>query len=144
MEVMYFNELSKICKYLNDRRDVVEIAKYFSIQSEKVFCSWLHAVNYVRNICAHHGRLWNVRLSIQPEKFYYKGEEKIWLSNEEVGTVQSSRMYYFMCVILYLLQTVNPNSKFRKHFFDLLKEYPNIDVGYMGFPENWREHPLWQ
>lgn len=144
MELMYFNELSKICKYLSDRQDVVGIAEYFGIQSEKVFCSWLHAINYVRNICAHHARLWNIRLSIQPEKFSYKGEDKIWLSNEEVDTIQSSRIYYFLCVILYLLQTVNPNSKFRKHFFDLLEEYPNIDVGYMGFPKNWREHPLWQ
>ncbi|WP_438590204.1 Abi family protein [Duncaniella muris] len=25
----------------------------------KTFNSWLHTINYVRNICAHHARLWN-------------------------------------------------------------------------------------
>ena len=144
MELMYFNELSKICTNLTNRRDITDIAKFFDVPSDKVFCSWLHAINYIRNICAHHARLWNIRLSIQPEKFYYKGTGKIWLTDAEVNVVQSSKVYYFMCVILYLLETVNPNSKFKKHFFELLEKYPNVDVGYMGFPKEWKEHPLWK
>jgi hypothetical protein len=27
---------------------------------------WLHSLNYVRNICAHHGRLWNRECRIKP------------------------------------------------------------------------------
>ena len=26
----------------------------------------------------------------------------------------------------------------------LLEEYPNIDIVAMGFPENWKEQPLWK
>lgn len=144
MEQLYFNELSKICKNLKIRKDITDIAKHFGIPSDKIFCSWLHTINYIRNICAHHSRLWNITLSIQPEKFRYVGLDRIWLANEEVAMVQSSRIYYFMCIILYLLQTVNPNSKFKTHFLDLLNEYPNVDVGYMGFPKGWKNHPLWQ
>ncbi|WP_349293799.1 Abi family protein [Marinobacter sp. M3C] len=29
--------------------------------------SWLHTLTIVRNICAHHARLWNRELGIKPE-----------------------------------------------------------------------------
>nr|WP_245153128.1 Abi family protein [Xanthomonas oryzae] len=29
--------------------------------------SWLHALTSIRNICAHHSRLWNRELGIRPE-----------------------------------------------------------------------------
>ena len=54
---------------------------------------------------------------------------------------QNSKLYYTLCIILYLLQTVKTN--FRKHFKELLAKYPNVNVGYMGFPSDWEAHPLW-
>lgn len=144
VELLYFNELSKICKCLNMRQDRVDIAKAFGVPDDKIFCSWLHSINYVRNICAHHARLWNIKLAVQPSKFTYSKPDKIWLTNAEVGMVQSSKLYYFLCIILYLLQTINPNSKFKIHFYDLLNKFPVVDVKYMGFPKKWNEHSLWR
>ena len=51
---------------------------------------------------------------------------------------------YTLCIILYLLETVNPKTNFRKHFRNLLTKYPNVNVGYMGFPAGWENHPLWK
>ncbi len=31
-----------------------------------VLTSWLHSLNYIRNICAHHARLWNRQCRIKP------------------------------------------------------------------------------
>ena len=31
------------------------------------FASWMHALSYVRNVCAHHKRLWNRQLQIKPQ-----------------------------------------------------------------------------
>ena len=56
VEIMYFNHLSKICTGLKNRADINGIASYFALPP-KTFCSWLHTMNYVRNICAHHSRL---------------------------------------------------------------------------------------
>lgn len=53
-------------------------------------------------------------------------------------------MYYALCVILYLLQVVNPHTKFVEHFKGLLSEYPIVNVGLMGFPEGWQNLKLWQ
>jgi len=144
IELLFFNELSKICKNLNVRQDILGIAQAFGLPSDKIFCSWLHVLNYVRNICAHHARLWNIKFAIQPQKFENSKSGKVWLTHEEVNTVQSSKLYYFLCMVLYLLQTINPNSKFKHHFWGLLSDFPSVDVKYMGFPEEWREHPLWR
>lgn len=95
-------------------------------------------------ISAHHSRLWNILVDITPMKYFNKDANKIWLSNDEVQTSQSSKLHYTLCIILYLLQAVNPKTKFRQHFKDLLVKYPNVNVGYMGFPVGWENHPIWQ
>lgn len=144
VELLYFSELSKICQNLNFRKDRTDIANFFGVKNDAIFCSWLHTLNYIRNICAHHSRLWNILVDITPMKYFNKDANKIWLSNDEVQTVQSSKLHYTLCIILYLLQTVNPKTKFRQHFKDLLVKYPNVNVGYMGFPVGWENHPIWQ
>lgn len=143
VELLYFSELSKICQGLSKRADRTELAKAFGIMDEKIFCSWLHTLNYIRNICAHHARLWNIKVDVIPKKYYNK-TSKIWLTNDEVDKVQSSRLFYTLCIILYLLQTVNPRTKFKQHFYNLIDKYPIVETGYMGFPEGWKELYLWK
>ncbi|MBR2199666.1 MAG: Abi family protein, partial [Bacteroidales bacterium] len=50
VEIMYFNHLSRICSALKSRSDVVGIASYYGMPPRQ-FCSWLHTINYVRNLC---------------------------------------------------------------------------------------------
>lgn len=145
VELLYFSELSKICQGLSQKQDIKDIAAYFGIHNEEVFCSWLHSINYVRNICAHHGRLWNSPLAVRPTIYKKPKSGLVWLPSEELKNVKNSKLYYFLCMLLYLLQTVNPKTKFKKHFRELLTEkYPGVDPHFMGFPEGWEEHPLWK
>lgn len=84
VELLYFSELSRICEGLADKADQKAIAKYFRISSVDVFCSWIHSINYIRNICAHHARLWNIMLAIQPMKYHSPDPKVVWLSQEEI------------------------------------------------------------
>ena len=118
-------------------------AKAFGLVDDSIFCSWLHTLNYIRNICAHHARLWNVHIDVIPKKYYNK-TNKIWMTDNEVDCAQSSKIYYSLCIIMYLLQTINPSTKFRQHFYDLLGEYPNVNTVYMGFPKEWEKMSLWK
>ena len=93
VELLYFSELSKICQNLNSRSDRTDIAKAFGVKDDGVFCSWLHTLNYVRNICAHHARLWNILLDTTPTKYINKDPDRIWLSPSEIQTIQSSKLY---------------------------------------------------
>ena len=59
---MSFGSLSQLYSGLF-RKDQIELAKVLGLHST-VLLSWLHTFTYVRNICAHHGRLWNRQLAI--------------------------------------------------------------------------------
>lgn len=119
--------------------DKVAIAKHFSLPPDE-FISWLHTINYVRNICAHHARLWNREIKIVPSVLRFS-RDKIWISNP--GQAKRSKIYYTLCMINYLLQSVNPNSSFSERLKSLISEYsPKLSA--MGFPENWEREEIWK
>ncbi len=66
LEISSFGNLSSIYSNLNPGHDKRDIAKYFGVD-DSTFTSWLHSFAYVRNICAHHSRLWNKRMGISPQ-----------------------------------------------------------------------------
>lgn len=141
VEIMYFNHLSKICTGLKNRADIVSIASYFALPP-KTFCSWLHTMNYVRNICAHHSRLWNRDLNIVPEKLSFS-KRLVWINTPD--TAKRSKNYYFFCMINYMLQVANPTSQFKTKLKELLEEYKNvISLDSMGFPKGWKEEKMWK
>ena len=140
VEIMYFNHLSKICTSLKNRSDVTGIANHFGLPPEK-FCSWLHTINYVRNLCAHHSRLWNRELKIVPERLDFS-RTKVWISNP--NSVQRSKIYHFLCMLNYMLQSVNPSSTFTSRLKALLNKYSKVSKSAMGFPQNWENEDIWK
>ena len=141
VEIMYFNHLSKICTGLKNRADINGIASYFALPP-KTFCSWLHTMNYVRNICAHHSRLWNRDLNIVSEKLSFS-KRLVWINTPD--TAKRSKNYYFFCMINYMLQVANPTSQFKTKLKELLEEYKNvISLDSMGFPQGWKEEKMWE
>lgn len=141
VEVMYFNHLSRICTGLSKRADINGIASYFALPPG-TFCSWLHCINYVRNICAHHSRLWNRDLNIIPERLSFSKKRK-WISNP--NTAKRSKLYYFLCMLNYMLQTANPTSPFKARLKELLKEYEDVvSLDAMGFPKDWENEIIWK
>lgn len=140
VEIMYFSHLSRICSGLKYRSDINGISHYFGMPP-KEFCSWMHAINYIRNICAHHARLWNRDMSIIADKLMFSKNLQ-WISNPD--TVKRGKIYYFLCMLNYLLQTANPTSSFTLRLKNLLSEYKSIvHLNAMGFPEKWEEDRLW-
>lgn len=140
VEVMYFNHLSRICTGLKLRADINGIASYFALPP-KTFCSWLHTINYVRNICAHHARLWNRDMNIVPEKLAFS-KSLDWVSSPD--TVKRRKLYYFLCMLNYMLQTANPTSTFKHRLKDLLTEYQEVaSLNAMGFQPDWMNEKMW-
>ena len=140
VEIMYFNHLSRICTGLKKRADVNGIASYFALPPQ-TFCSWLHTINYIRNICAHHARLWNRDMNIVPEKLLFS-KSLAWISNPD--TVKRSKVYYFFCMLNYMLQTANPTSPFKQRLIELLEEYKDVvSLKAMGFPNDWKSEKMW-
>lgn len=140
VEVLYFNHLSRICDGLKLRADKNGIASYFALPPD-TFCSWIHTINYVRNICAHHARLWNRDINIVPKKLYFS-KKLDWVSSPD--TVQRNKLYYFLCILNYMLQSANPTSTFKGRLKDLLTEYQEVaSFNAMGFQPNWMNEKMW-
>lgn len=137
LEVSSFGTLSLLFKHLNGGRTKRNIANYYGV-ADTVLESWIHSFVYVRNICAHHSRLWNKTLRVTggfPKK----------TSHAFIETrVPNDKVYYVLCIIRYMLLTINPNSSFTTRLINLLQDYPSVDTRAMGFPVNWQEEPLWQ
>ncbi len=138
VEVMYFKHLSRICTSLAKRSDLNDIAAFFDLPP-KIFTSWLHTMNYVRNLCAHHARLWNREINIEPALLSFSKRHK-WLSNPT--SENRRKLYYFIAMINYLLQTVNPDSSFTRRLKELFVEFSEAKKGAMGFPDNWEDEIL--
>lgn len=137
MEVTSFGTLSMLYKGLKKGQSKRAFANYYGL-SDTVMESWLHAIVYVRNICAHHSRLWNKNLRIRP--LIPKHLAYPFLSYN----AENNRTFYVLCIIRYFLKTVNPQNTFTQRIHRLLEQYPNIDESSMGFPHGWEQESLWK
>jgi abortive infection bacteriophage resistance protein len=137
LEITSFGTLSRLYENLKSGKTKRDIAHSFGLP-DVTFASWLHSIVYIRNVCAHHSRLWNRPLSIQPA--FPRSATYDWLTNRQVGI---NRVYYILSMIIYLLNIINPNHTFKQKLENLFLKYPNVDRAAMGFPAGWRNEPLW-
>ena len=80
VEVFSFGTLSKFYKNMKNP-DKKAIAKSFGI-GYTYLESWLESISYVRNICAHYGRLYNAKLSKTP--MLYKEYSEAGIGNNRI------------------------------------------------------------
>lgn len=105
--------------------------------SSKVLNSWLVTINTVRNICAHHGRLWN-RVIGNPPKIPKAIE---WHDPYEV---ENGKIFGTLTVLSYLLERVAPDTNWRKRLLDMVLRLSSKNQERMGFVGDWRECPFWK
>lgn len=136
-EVMTFGQLYTFYRNMH-RREQQMLANQFRVAAQ-VLSSWLHTLNFVRNACAHHSRLWNRQLPIRPLIPYRKNDP-----NWHTPVKFDNRwMFATLTMIWYLLRIIHPQSNWHTRFEALLAEYPEIPLHLMGIPTNWRECRIW-
>ena len=125
------------------------IAQQLNI-SESQLSSWLHCLNEVRNVCAHHGRLDSRTF---PKSPMLTGEDhelgflrKFVLAEMEKkeGKEKKGKCFVQFTIIQYLLSKLNLEGL--DELPRLLHNFPEVSpvsVEYLGVPENWAEIPLW-
>lgn len=136
-EIISFGSLSKLYNNFKPGKSKRELAHWFGLD-DKSFGSWLHSLVYVRNVCAHHSRLWNRVMRIQPA--YPTAPLNQWLKN---SSVHNNRTYYILSIIVYLLQSLDNGHTLVEDLKILLTKYDNIYPVAMGFPPDWEQELLW-
>jgi abortive infection bacteriophage resistance protein len=146
MELLTIGELSRLYNALKENADKEKIAQYFGLH-HTAFSSWLHTLVYVRNICAHHSRLWNREFAIKPDVL--RKPQHPWLSI--VFDTNNHRTFYCLSIIKYMLIACNPENHFKQKLIGIIDKYPNTPIKYMGIPSisnreliKWENEPIWQ
>lgn len=142
LEITSFGSLSKLYGNLKPTiRSKDIIAAAFNTVNHTYLPSWLQSIAQIRNICAHHGRLWNKNLPGRPNLL--PRPPAPWLRN--VPPVDQHHMLYIhICCMKYLLDVSNPGNHFKHRLAELFRKYPNVDLAAVGFPVDWQAEPLWQ
>lgn len=134
---MTLGELSKWFANLQHSKDRNAIAHTYNLD-EVNLTSFLHHLSTVRNICAHHARLWNREFT-----FTWKiATPRPAVLLENLHKHGERRIYNTLVMLAYLMDQTRLNHHFKTRLHKLLKRY-SVDDKAMGFPENWRGLKVW-
>jgi len=128
-EVLSMGTWSRIFQGIKDRADRIAIADTIGIMSPTLI-SWLRAVPYTRNICAHHGLLWNRTFTIKPR-----------LEGPLAG-IPITHFYAQALVIKQLIGRLTTASRWKDRLKNLVDACPRPIIE-MGFPAAWWTSPIW-
>lgn len=141
-EVWDFNTLSELyAGMLPEDQNV--IAEKYGVQNGRTLASWLRSLSYLRNVCAHHSRLWNRNVIDQPQK-PPKGVVSDFETAWEAGNEHTvARPFLLLCICQKLLNAINPSSSWWQRLSDLLAEFPEnepLGIGWQAFgvADEWR------
>lgn len=137
-EVMSLGLLSRFYSNLSAYTVRQKIAKTYEFD-EKFLEGFMEHLTYVRNVCAHHSRLWNRHLT---KKMPLPKSKPSGL-RENINIHAEHRIYNTLVLIQYLLNIICPNSQWAQRLHNLIKRY-DTPITLMGFPNNWQEFPLWK
>lgn len=136
-EVISLGQLSKWLGNLKLRPDRQSIAKPYGLD-EKVLVSLAHHLTYVRNICAHHGRLWNKQFTVTMMMPNSPASLKL-----AMNPASARRLYNTLAALGYLMGIVAPGTMWRQQLVELMDSCDLADEDAMGFPHGWRDLTAW-
>lgn len=125
--------------------DQLKVARDLSVPKPTMLTSWLLCLNYVRNVCAHHSRLFRRTLVNKPGKRDLRriGELR---HITEIPSQRQDKLYIALGVMVYLMRTVAPGSQWPAALKAFLQDFPRIENSSLsdyGFPEEWVDETIW-
>lgn len=145
-EIMSFGLLSFLVNNSKVDHNQQTISNFFGFDSHSVFSSIIQHIRYVRNISAHHGRLWNRRFvttMIVPKKPDCLVDSLHLVDSSNKKSSQINFLYNSLVVVNYILRVIMPESEWKDELMKVLEASP-VPLTEMGFPEDWKERPVWR
>jgi abortive infection bacteriophage resistance protein len=126
--------------------DKARISARFGLIRTNILPSWTRNLNVVRNICAHHGRLWNRSLVAVLPKLPQPGEVPVF-DHLVADHRAQARAYTPAAILQYLQKVIYPVNDWCERLKVLMATFPRsggVNAAQGGFPKNWEHLPLWQ
>ena len=132
MEVLSFHGASITFKHMRGALQNL-VASAFRVPAP-VMISWLHALSFARNVCAHHARVWNRTFTISP---------MIPHKYRDIWPATSQKKAYILCAVIHhMMDVIADGSLWTHRLRDLVAEAP-APITHMGFPADWDDQPFW-
>ncbi|HFD12996.1 MAG TPA: abortive phage resistance protein [Crenotrichaceae bacterium] len=139
IEIWDFGSLSRLFAGMK-HQDKTQIASQYDFASGKELQGCLRSLNFIRNVAAHHSRLWNINvleIASKPK------------NNEYWHSLKNNRPFFYYCSMQAMMRVICPNSSWALRFEELIKSFPEIaaktaslsDFGIVG---GWQAWPLWE
>lgn len=143
LEVASMGTLSKLYKNLKSQLpEKAAIANEMGLNLHSELSSWLEAINYIRNIIAHHSRLWS-RNMVKTPTARLNNPIGQWFIHP-LTQVQTKKTFLIISCMLYLCNEVTPGHQIKNKILTLFKTNPNIPIYKLGFLNDWNNEPLWK
>lgn len=131
IEVWDFGLLSHLFSGLK-YADKQKIAAKYGVDGDTLG-KWLKSLNFIRNVSAHHSRLWNINvLEVSPPLAAFP-------------EMKNTKPFMYFVIMARLMDTICPNSSWAQRVIELLlRESPLSENGALslkdfGVCQNWRE-----
>lgn len=139
IEIFDFGALSHLFKMMQ-RPDRDRIAAKYGLSGGNVLEQWLKSLTYMRNIAAHHERLWNNNV---------KDHAAVPAQFSQIRQTNQYRSFRYFCIMQFFLEQICPRSQWRDRVRTHLLSFPTPDNGKvsltdMGVVEGWENWPMWR
>lgn len=129
-EILPLGSWSKVYEHLSISKDRKIISRQLDLPPATLQ-SWLHSITYLRNICAHHSRLFGRKFVIRPNQ----------AKNTPLAT--ENQLFNYACIVYRLLKIVSPDSEWVNSLYDELSPMNEGLLDHYGFSLDWLDDPFW-
>lgn len=137
LELASFGCLFHLYRNFNDTPVKKRVARSFGVSKPTAMESWMRAVHALRNMCAHHARIWNRKMTAMPQLPAH-------FPRNWINTFPDPQTpYAVICCIAYWLNGIDENNTFVSEIKELFGRFPTVSPLAMGFTRNWQQEPLW-
>ena len=142
-EIFDFGTLSKLFEMLKLKQRNA-IARKYGLPDGKHLKQWLRSLCYIRNSSAHHERLWNMKIKTTSSVPVHKGCRHM----TDIAKTDQYRLFRYLCIMQFLLETICPNSQWGTRMQEHLKGFPTprnreVTLSALGVVRRWEKWPLW-
>ena len=150
LEILTFKEVSVLFSHLRLKDDKQALSQFWGVP-DVLLRSWFRALSDLRNVCAHHSRVWNREFGSRPKQSRKPLPHWPDMSAVVIASAQgqqsiepSNRLYGLLVVTEFLLKRVNPSSDWHGRLFALIQKHSKVSKAHMGMPEDWHKEPFWR
>jgi len=142
LEQLSIGQLSRLLAglHLDHRKSISACFGY----DESIICSWLKSITMLRNLCAHHSRVWNASITADSPK-YAKA-----IVAEFPPQAHCGRLFARAVAIQALMLKIDPVSDWKDRFKALMATLPiaslaraGMTSGILGLVPGWETRAFW-